>query len=340
MTSIPIVASCVALGNSRYTGLAIREKREAHGTCNQIEGLGNRNEKVIVIDDCVASGSSLYKAISILEQEGYQVEGCICVINISSRGGANWIRSLGYKMEYLFDIWPDLMDSIASRLPSPGTRPPQLDENIHISNGLTPADAVRLMIGHYLKNGLLPQPPDTFDKEYDGQGGIFVSLRCRNNNFRIARSGFLQIGATPSNLGRDIGKATFQVISRYTETIKRFGLENLKVGVSLIGKQEPESPGDLDFLRYGVTVVSKIRPNRIGGALPNTQAFVTEMEQYTHAIGNAGLKPDEPHVLYRFSVEKSIESGFDWPAFGTAPQQGSEHERIGQVVTAFVKIRP
>ncbi|HEY0144198.1 MAG TPA: hypothetical protein VGF48_25145 [Thermoanaerobaculia bacterium] len=107
-TAMPLLSACIIEGRGRYSGLAIRSEQKKYGSCRRIEGHGDVNEPVIVIDDSISSGSSLENAITALEGEGYTVEGAICLVNFPFRGGVEWARGLGYRVETLFDIWNDL----------------------------------------------------------------------------------------------------------------------------------------------------------------------------------------------------------------------------------------
>jgi hypothetical protein len=59
-------------------------------------------------------------------------------------------------------------------------------------------------------------------------------------------------------------------------------------------------------------------PSKMGGALPNTQAFISEVEQYRQArVTNAGIVPGEPHDLFRHDVFKYVEPGQTWLSYGS-----------------------
>ncbi len=70
LTSLPLVGARVLAGGGRYSGLAIRKEREGHGTRRQVEGSGDRSRPVVIVDDCIASGQSLFRAIEALEARG------------------------------------------------------------------------------------------------------------------------------------------------------------------------------------------------------------------------------------------------------------------------------
>ena len=55
----------------------------------------NRGERVIVIDDLIATGGTAFAAIRLLERAGAHVMGCAFVIDLPELGGADRIRALG-----------------------------------------------------------------------------------------------------------------------------------------------------------------------------------------------------------------------------------------------------
>ena len=54
-----------------------------------------KGEKVIVIDDLIATGGTAFAAIKLLERAGAHVMGCAFVIDLPELGGADKIRALG-----------------------------------------------------------------------------------------------------------------------------------------------------------------------------------------------------------------------------------------------------
>lgn len=319
-TSIPLVTACVMAGEGKYQGLAIRDKPETHGACRQIEGKPDRSRPVVVIDDSIASGASLRKAITILESEGFQVEGCVCLIDFPYRGGTQWARAQGYKVETVLGIWEDLEAPMPKHLPHYEREVPTYDPGYRLPDNDSPAAAARRTIEHYLRTWKVPLGPRHFDKEYDARGGVFVSIRTLDTDQRIARNGFYIIDPAESDIYRDIVLAAWRTVHLHYPVISQYGLDSLKIGVTLMGKQEEILPRSLDFLNYGIAIRSRIRTNKLGGALPNTQFFTSEIEQYHHALfTNTGLAEVEPHTLYRHRVVKSVEANHGWHPFGFSP---------------------
>jgi orotate phosphoribosyltransferase len=106
-TGLPLLSACILEGGGNYTGLSIREKRKAHLTNRRIDGVIDQSQPVVIIDDSLSSGTSLYKAIKALEEEGLEVEGTIALVHFPYRGAKEWANAAGYRTVTLFDIWTD-----------------------------------------------------------------------------------------------------------------------------------------------------------------------------------------------------------------------------------------
>ena len=92
-TAMPLLSACVLLEAVATAPWCIREERKAHGSVRQIEGSGNRDLPVVVIDDSLSSGNSLRNAVAALEADGYCVEGSLSLVYFPGRGGAEWAQS-------------------------------------------------------------------------------------------------------------------------------------------------------------------------------------------------------------------------------------------------------
>ena len=55
----------------------------------------NKGERVILVDDLIATGGTAFAAIKLLERAGANVVGCAFVIDLPDLGGADKIRALG-----------------------------------------------------------------------------------------------------------------------------------------------------------------------------------------------------------------------------------------------------
>ncbi|MCA9792380.1 MAG: hypothetical protein KC910_11315, partial [Candidatus Eremiobacteraeota bacterium] len=107
-TGMPMLLGCLLKGEG-YSGLCVRDERKPHGTCRRVDGPGDRSQPVVVLDDSISSGHNMTRAIEALEQEGFTVEGALCLVRFPWRGGFERLESLGYQCRAVFDdVWTDL----------------------------------------------------------------------------------------------------------------------------------------------------------------------------------------------------------------------------------------
>ena len=64
----------------------------------------NKNEKVVIIDDLIATGGTAEAAAKIIEMSGGIVSSFIFVINLFDLGGCNKLIKKGYKVENLLEF--------------------------------------------------------------------------------------------------------------------------------------------------------------------------------------------------------------------------------------------
>jgi len=314
----PLMTACVLRGAGQYTGLALRADKKVHGAAGrQIEGEGDRRSPVVLVDDSISSGTSLRNATSILERAGYTVEGAVCLVNFSRRGGVERARARGYRVAALYDAWDDMQFPRPERPPLFLRFLPETWSSDQVAEGLHPAQVARRVAEHLLSTGEVLKPPLRFAEDEFGPGGVWVSFRRRDNDRRLAREGFWHFDITDADPARDVVIATARAVARMARFLTPALLAELKIAVSFFSELEPIKPRDLDFARYGIVVRSQHIPAKMGGALPNTQLFTSSIEQYRHARWtNARVGLYEPHDLFRHDVRKRIEPGESWPAYG------------------------
>jgi orotate phosphoribosyltransferase/AMMECR1 domain-containing protein len=332
-TATPLLSACVLLGEGRYSGLSIRDKPKSYLTRRRIDGPADPQVPVVVVDDSISSGTSLFRSIEALEMEGLTVEGAVALVCFPYRGGAERAYEHGYRVEWIFDAWEDLGMSRRGLIPAPKA-PTSRAQGSAVEPGLPPATAARRIAEIYLSEGLVPQSPECFDREYDGSGGVFVSFRKRASEHRVARDGFWHFVPGTARPCDDLVAATVKTLRAAAETVSLTTLPRLKVAVTFFGELERVAPAELDFAKYAIVVRDSVLGRKIGGALPNTQVFVCEMGQYNHARRrNARLTDAEPHELYRHTLTKHIEPGDTWLPYGAedGPElQWTNDRSIGQ----------
>ncbi|GAA1953032.1 hypothetical protein [Microbacterium deminutum] len=320
--AMPLMSACVLRGGGRYTGLAVRPEAKKHGNLRVIDGVGDKSRKVVLVDDSISSGISFTQGAAALESQGYEVEGSVCLVDFSRRGGAERARARGYHLETVYDIWDDL------GMPRPDRPPlylrclPERWADEAVPDGLHPGRVARLVAEHLVDTGEVLRPPGAFAEPEHGPGGVWVSFRRISDDKRFAREGFWHFDPDDADPERDVVIATARAVQKLGPQVTRDWLTRLKLCVTFFSAVERIEPRDLDFRRYGIVARSTLIPAKMGGALPNTQLFTSSVEQYRHArVRNAKIGTYEPHTLYRHDVIKRPEPGQTWPAYG-------EDERI------------
>ena len=67
----------------------VRPAPKKHGMENQIEGILNRGQNVIVIEDLVSTGGSVLKAVETIRLKGGKVQHCLCVFTYGFQEAEN-----------------------------------------------------------------------------------------------------------------------------------------------------------------------------------------------------------------------------------------------------------
>jgi AMMECR1 domain-containing protein len=181
----------------------------------------------------------------------------------------------------------------------------QAPEHLH------PAQLARLIVSEYLSSGKLLRPPKHLDKDYDSEGGAWVSIRSRENlHSRHARGGFWHFpGETSRSAADDVVMASLSTAGTLTRGEEGLSKVNESaIAVTFFSALELCTPGQLDNDRYGIVVRSLERRQIMGGALPRMPGIVNEWAQFQHArMKNAKLISFEPYELFRHEVVKAVE---------------------------------
>lgn len=333
ITAIPLLASCVSLAAGRLNGLLVRKERKPYGSSKKIEGRIDPREPTILIDDSVASGTNVFEGIAALEEAGIWVEGVVCLVRFGYYGGVARLQERGYHVESVFDIYSDVMEAMPDEenlIRNPTKLLPRLAwAEEALPEGLAPPAAARQAIESWLASGRVPRPPLALDRGYDSEGGLWVSLRDRQEIYhRPAREGFWHFpddGAdagpfaeAPPGAPRDLVLAAAKTSAALPAGAA--GLEQLQrcaIAVTFFSRLEEVRPGRLDNDVYGIVVRSRERPGKMGGALPRMPGIASAWREFEHARRrNAGLLSFEPYELFRHRVEKVVEAGAEWQQSG------------------------
>jgi orotate phosphoribosyltransferase len=96
---IPLVTAA-----SLQTGipcLFVRNAKKDYGTAKQLEGVLNRGERVIFVEDVATTGGQALEAVRVLREAGAEVAAVICTIDRQEGARAN-IEAAGLRFEALF----------------------------------------------------------------------------------------------------------------------------------------------------------------------------------------------------------------------------------------------
>ena len=103
--SYALVASIVAAaGHQPFMGGFVREERKPHGRKRLVEGPITRDRPVVLIDDILNSGRSALRAVALLQQDGFQVAGMMCLFNFAWSGGRGRLEEHGLWVDSLLDL--------------------------------------------------------------------------------------------------------------------------------------------------------------------------------------------------------------------------------------------
>jgi AMMECR1 domain-containing protein/orotate phosphoribosyltransferase len=334
LTAVPILQSAILQSNGYYHGLLVRRERKQYGSQKLIEGRISLDEPTILIEDSIASGTNVNQGIDTLESAGLRIEGCVALVRFGWEGGFSDLRERGYHMEAVYDIFEDFMTRMEGE-EGPDHNPTKIFSNLRWSwrrapEGLHPAQLARAVLQEYFRSGEVLRWPTRLDSDsYDSSGGAWVSLRSHNDILdRHARDGFWHFpGESSWGACEDIVRAAFRTACQLPPNADTSGLlASSYIAVTFFSALEQVTVGELDNDRNGIVVVSKERPEIMGGALPRMPGIRDEWQQLSHArYNNAGLYAFEPYIIYSHDVSKFIEPGAPWPTSGVAGSEDVPH---------------
>jgi len=111
-TALPI-ATVLSL---KYNLPMVMRRKEAkeYGTKKIIEGVFEKGQRCLVLEDLITSGSSLFETIAPLEQEGLTVADIVVFLD-RSQGGKKRIEEKGYRLHSVLDM-NDLLTALQERI--------------------------------------------------------------------------------------------------------------------------------------------------------------------------------------------------------------------------------
>lgn len=102
----PLVTATAMIGYQRgiqIQAAIVRDKPKSHGTASWIEGAAtvDKSSPVLVVDDVVTSGNSLWEAARQIDEAGYNPVASLAVVD-REVGGADFIREQGLPFHALY----------------------------------------------------------------------------------------------------------------------------------------------------------------------------------------------------------------------------------------------
>jgi orotate phosphoribosyltransferase/AMMECR1 domain-containing protein len=331
VTGLPLLASCILQSRGKYRGLVVRKDKKRHGSLKIIEGPIDRAEPVILVDDSISSGISMTEACERLQSAGFRVEGCVVLVRFGWYGGYARMQELGFHMETVFDVWADLMANMEDELlplKNPSKYFPDFDWCAQPApEGLHPATLARVVLEEYFSSGRVLRSPERLDHLYDASGGVWVSIRSRDNIYvRHGRDGFWNFpGEKAWSPPESVIRAAIRTAQHLDKLEnKRWVVQNSHFAVTFFSALQPCAISDLDNERYGIVVRSEERPSQMGGALPRMPGIGNEWEQFEHARTNNGrLVSFEPFTIYRHDLTRLVEPDAPWQPTGVPRLPGT-----------------
>lgn len=87
----------------------VRGTAKTHGMQNQIEGILEKNQKVVVIEDLVSTGESVFKTVQAIRDAGGIVEHCLCIFSYGFSKATTHFQQANCQMHSLL-TYPILLE--------------------------------------------------------------------------------------------------------------------------------------------------------------------------------------------------------------------------------------
>jgi orotate phosphoribosyltransferase len=81
----------------------VRPEAKSHGLGNQIEGVLNEGQSVVVIEDLISTGGSSLKAVEVLKRAGADVKGLVAIFTYGFENAAKNFEAVNCKYHTLSD---------------------------------------------------------------------------------------------------------------------------------------------------------------------------------------------------------------------------------------------
>ena len=98
--AVPLAAATSIASGKPY--VIVRNKKKDYGTSKPIEGLLEKGDVVLLVEDVVTTGGQLLEAAKTLEEAGAKIERIVAVID-RGEGGRENIEKAGYTFESILN---------------------------------------------------------------------------------------------------------------------------------------------------------------------------------------------------------------------------------------------
>ena len=162
-------------------------------------------------------------------------------------------------------------------------------------------ELARRAIEVYLQTGQIIEPPRPLPPDMAEPGAVFVSLHTADDLLRGCRG---TIAPTERTLAEAIIKTAIAsaIDDPRFEPMTSAETTGLKIKVDRLSPLEPvEDESQLDARVYGVLIESGLRRALL---LPDIAGIESVPRQLAMVRQKAGLRPDEPADLFRFTVTR------------------------------------
>ena len=107
----------------------IRKKSKEHGKENLIEGRLGKNQKVIIVEDLISTGSSSVNGIEAVRNQGGKVEHCLAIITYNMQKAKDNFRNANCELITLSDFRTLIDVASKKKYIKPGVRGKTLEWN-------------------------------------------------------------------------------------------------------------------------------------------------------------------------------------------------------------------
>ncbi len=92
----------------------VRKEPKGHGTQSQVEGVNVEGKKVVLVEDVITTGGSLFKAVEVVKALGGEIVEVLCIVD-RMQGGREAFENVGLPYSPIFTISELLPDEVLQR---------------------------------------------------------------------------------------------------------------------------------------------------------------------------------------------------------------------------------